>query len=269
MGKGRIIPFGFRKRDDNVAQSSMEPQKTLVEEHHPQAIRERLEGKWKRYYLGDAVLGAIDGCVTTFAIVAGVLGGKLSAGIALLLGLANLLADGFSMAVSNFQKSKSEAELIAKMRRTEERHIDQIPEGEKEEIRQIFFRKGFQGEVLQRIVEGITQNRKLWIDTMLQEEYGLSLTTPSPWRTGGVTFLAFVVVGFIPIAPFVFAAWIYAEQMFQLSFAATAIAFFGIGAIKGSIVRISLWRSGLETLLVGSIAAGLAYGVGYVLRELV
>lgn len=241
----------------------------LEAEHQPEIISERLEAKKQSSYLGDAVLGAIDGCVTTFAVVCGVLGGQLRPSVALLLGAANLLADGFSMAVSNYQRAKSERELIEKVRRTEERHIAKIPEGEKEEIYQIFRRKGFAEPILSQVVETITKDKKLWIDTMLTEEFGLSLAGTTPWKAGMATFLAFVLVGTTPLLPFVFAPIVSPSASFIWSFALTTIAFFFIGGIKGKILNLPVLRSGLETLLLGSGAALLAYGVTFGLRTLV
>jgi len=112
-------------------------------EHHPHAIRDRLLEQHRARYLGDAVLGGIDGCVTTFAVVAGAVGGNLSTGVIVILGFANLLADGFSMGVSNYLGSKSELQEIDEIRRKERLHIEKVPHGEREEIRQIFAGKGF------------------------------------------------------------------------------------------------------------------------------
>lgn len=242
---------------------------SLESAHSPDAIEQRLESAKQFNYLGDAVLGAIDGCVTTFAVVSGVLGGKLDPAIALLLGCANLFADGFSMAVSNYQRAKSEKQLIEKIRGVEEAHIEKIPEGEREEIYQIYKRKGFQEPVLSNIVEVITKDRKLWIDTMVTEEFGLQLESPNPYKAGMVTFLAFVFVGAIPLIPFLFTQILEPKQTFFTSIVLTAAAFFGIGILKGKVLRHSLIRSGLETLLVGSGAACLAYAVGHWLRGLV
>ncbi len=118
----------------------------LEAEHRPDRIRERLGAEQRHSYLGDAVLGGIDGCVTTFAVVAGCAGGGLPAGVAILLGLANLLADGFSMAAGNFQAAKTRRDQVDRARLHEERHVEHVPEGEREEVRQIYRRKGFEGE---------------------------------------------------------------------------------------------------------------------------
>ncbi len=237
----------------------------LRRDHEPSRVKQRLDSALEHNYVGDAVLGAIDGCVTTFAVVASVVGAGLSSTIAVVLGLANLTADGFSMAVSNFQASKSEVERLDEARRDEERHIDVVPEGEKEEIRQIFERKGFDGEQLELIVEVITSDRKLWVDTMLVEELGLRVDLPNPWRAGLTTFAAFAVVGVIPLLPLMLLS---AESgyAFTASAIATVVAFFGIGMVKGVLLKGSPIASGIETLMTGSAAAGLAFGIGTWLR---
>src|SRR5262245_3025507 len=116
---------------------------SLAEQHTPKAIRERLARGPAHSYLGDFVLGAIDGCVTTFAVVAGVAGAGLSPTVVIIMGLANVLADGFSMAVGNFLGTKSDRQVVERIRRMEEMHIDKVPDAEREEIRQIFAGKGF------------------------------------------------------------------------------------------------------------------------------
>jgi VIT1/CCC1 family predicted Fe2+/Mn2+ transporter len=239
--------------------------------HTRAAIQERIESGPSHSYLGDFVLGAIDGCVTTFAVVAGVAGAGLTQGptIVIILGLANLLADGFSMAVGNFLGTKSERQVVDRVRRMEEMHIDKIPEAEREEIRQIFAGKGFDGGLLEKIVEVITRDRRRWVDTMITEEWGLPLETPSPWKSGLATFVAFVLAGSVPLLPFLLPiAWT-ATTAFAVSAAATGVAFLLIGLAKGFVVQRSPLLSGIETLLVGGGAAVLAYGVGYWLRAVV
>ena len=238
----------------------------LEDEHLPQAIARRLAMHRRHGYVGDAVLGAVDGCVTTFAIVAAAVGGGFSEIVVIVLGFANLLADDFSMAVSNYLGTKSEREEVVRARQIERKHIETIPAGEREEIRQIFGRKGFSGEVLERVVDVITSNPNLWVDTMLTEELGLQLDGPHPVRAALATFLAFVIVGLIPLAPFV-VSMMDADQRFIASATATAIAFFSVGVIKGKILERALMRSGLETLLIGGTAATLAFLVGAWLRH--
>jgi hypothetical protein len=152
----------------------------LYAEHFPEAVRARLRARRPSQNVSDAVLGGIDGCVTTFAVVAGVVGAGFPATVALILGLANLLVDGFSMAVSNFESIKTQQENIEATIKTEEEHIREIPEGEQEEIRQIFADKGFGGETLEKIVNTIIQDRRLWIETMLTEDTACKKPGPAP-----------------------------------------------------------------------------------------
>jgi VIT1/CCC1 family predicted Fe2+/Mn2+ transporter len=240
----------------------------LQAQHTPSAIAARLAAKKPHSYVGDAVLGAIDGCVTTFAVVSGVVGAHLSPGVALVLGLANLCADGFSMAVSNYQKTASEAQRIVQARRMEEQHIAEVPEGEREEIRQIFAQKGFQGPLLEEIVAVMTQDRQRWVETMLTEELGLPPTGPVPLTAALVTFAGFVLAGLIPLVPFVFSLPLSAPVLFVTSACATGITFMLIGVLKGHVLEQPRLRSGFETLLVGGGAAALAYVVGVWLRRI-
>ena len=238
------------------------------EEHTPSAVAARLAAASRHSYLGDFILGAVDGAVTTFAVVAGVAGADLPNAVALILGGANLLADGFSMAAGNYLSTKADQQFVERVRRTEDRHIEAFPEGEREEVRQIFAAKGFEGDVLEHIVEVITQDRKRWVDTMITEEFGLQLDTPSPTRAALATFAAFALSGLIPLLPFFVAGDLSTRSKFGISTAATAVTFFIIGVVKGRFVHRNWFHSGLETLGVGSVAAALAYWVGVALKSL-
>ncbi|GAB6259940.1 VIT1/CCC1 transporter family protein [Photobacterium sp. 53610] len=239
----------------------------LSEEHRPEAIREKLSRPAKENVASDVVLGGIDGCVTTFAVVSGVVGAGFSPVVALVLGFANLIADGFSMAVSNYESIKTHGEFIQSIRDTEQEHIQKIPEGEREEIRQIFQNKGFTGETLEKIVDTISADQQLWIDTMLIEEHGVQKTNRNPVKAAMATFTSFVLVGSVPLIPFMIPGL---EPNLQFAFSAclAALMFFSIGALKSRLFDKPVFRSGISTLFTGGTAAVLAFLVGFVLREI-
>ena len=239
----------------------------LIQDHLPEVIERRLRQTPKPENLSDAVLGGIDGCVTTFAVVSGAFGAGFSSSVALVLGFANLFADGFSMGISNYESIKVQQEFAEDIRKTEENHIDEIPAGEREEIRQIFQQKGFKGEILSEIVETISKDRQLWVETMLTEEHGLQRHGPSPLRSASVTFAAFVLVGMMPLVPFLIPA-LEMKCQFILSFFLAGIMFFLIGMLKSFIFVKPLFRSGLSTLLTGGMAAGIAFLTGHIFRQL-
>lgn len=232
--------------------------------HTLEAISERLSSGPGHNYLRDFIYGGIDGAVTTFAVVAGVVGAELSAAVILIMGFANLVADGFSMAASNFLGTRAERDDFERLEAVERRHIEVIPEGEREEVRQIFMRKGFDGDDLERVVSLITADRSRWVRTMLTEEYGLPADVRSPWRAAFATFAAFCLCGLVPLVPYVFGA----REAFLLSTVMTGGVFFAIGSVKSRWSTDSWWRSGLSTFAVGGLAASLAYAVGLLLRSL-
>jgi Ca2+-transporting ATPase len=275
---GRRRRSGGRFPDVGAKRSSSGPSREelsrdglarLQEEHAPEAIRSRLAATPAVSYLRDFVYGAVDGTVTTFAVVAGAAGARLSATVVIVLGAANLIADGFSMAISNFLGSRADQQLENRRRREEERHIELVPEGEREEIRQLLARKGFRGGDLDRATEVLTSNPAVWVETMLREEHGFSGAPRQPHRAALATFAAFVLVGFLPLAPFAYqlAAPGHGGSPFGWSALATGVAFFGTGAVKSRFVEERWWVEGLRTLLLGGAAAALAYAVGGLLHS--
>lgn len=257
-GKSRSA---FKKRDiEAVKEAHGEKEIRASMEHH------QASGS----FVGDFVYGAIDGSVTTFAVVSGVAGAGLAPNIVIILGAANLLADGFSMAVGNYLSTKSENEFIEQERKREEWEIEHYPKGEVAEIREIFRKKGFRGTGLDAVVKTITSDKKVWVDTMMSEELGLLREKNSPFRKGFVTFISFVTVGFIPLVSYVLSYVVESVKAvaYPTSVTLTFITFFLIGSAKIYVTGKNWFRSGLETLAIGGLAAGIAYSIGYLLRGL-
>ncbi len=225
-----------------------------------------------KWHFDDFIYGSIDGAVTTFAIVAGVVGAGLSPGIILILGFANLFADGFAMAAANYQATKAKMEFIDMKQKQEEWEIDNMRNQEKEEIRTIYREKGFKGQLLEDIVRIITSRRKVWVDTMMREELGLIKDDKKPIDSSVSTFIGFNMVGVIPLIPFViFLIFDFnvTSNVFFYSILSVIAAFLLVGMIKGKIVKKSMIRSGINTIIIGGVAATAAYVIGYGLHFLV
>ena len=144
-----------------------------------------------------------------------------------------------------------------------------MPEGEREEIRQIFAAKGFEGNDLERVVGVITSDPELWTETMMREELGFGAAEPNEYRAAAATLTAFLTVGFLPLTVYVYDAATAGdvENAFTWSAVMTGVAFLVVGALKSRFVDQSWWRSALETLVVGGLAAVLAYATGAFLQS--
>jgi vacuolar iron transporter family protein len=236
----------------------------MEHEHTREAIHRRLSAGPEQSYLRDWVYGGIDGTVTTFAIVAGVIGAHLAPRVILILGGANLIADGFAMAASNYLATRSEYEEFERAEAVELRHIKIYPEGEREEVSEILRGLGIAGDLLGRVVAAITADRDRWVRMMLRYEYGLPAAVRSPWRSAGSTFSAFLVCGVVPLVPFVEGM----QSPFWVASVATSLTFVLIGALKSRWSLQPWWKSGLVTFAIGGSAASVAYVVGAWLRNL-
>jgi VIT1/CCC1 family predicted Fe2+/Mn2+ transporter len=230
--------------------------------HTSEAIRARLTQDPRVSYLRDWIYGGIDGVVTTLAVVAGVVGADLPSMVLLVLGVANLVADGFAMAAASYSGTQAERDDYDRLLAVERRHIAAVPDGEREEIRQIFAGKGFSGDALELIVARITSDDALWAKTMVVEEYGLAPTPRSPALAALSTFAAFVLCGLVPLVTFLGAGGLVPCGI------ATGLVFFAIGAIKSRWSLTTWWRSGIATFLIGMSAAALAFLVGFGFRML-
>jgi VIT1/CCC1 family predicted Fe2+/Mn2+ transporter len=226
-----------------------------------------------KWTIEDFVYGATDGAVTTFAIVAGVVGASLSPSIVIILGFANLFADGFAMAVGNYLSTRSKLEYEERERKRQYKEIEDFPERKTSEIRNIYAEKGFKEELLEKVTNVIISNRKIWTDILLKEKTGIiDKENVNPIFKAITTFVAFNLVGLIPLLPFIFALIINnpssgssSQIIFAYSSVFTALSFFSIGVISGKVVGKSPVRSGFITLIIGGIAAIVSYIVGTLL----
>jgi VIT1/CCC1 family predicted Fe2+/Mn2+ transporter len=221
-------------------------------------------------YIAEFVYGGIDGAITTFAVVAGASGAHLPISVCIILGVANLIADGFSMSVGNFFSTKADRDAYDRHVAIEYWEIEHLREKEIQEIREIYEKKGFKGELLEQVVNTIIADKDVWVDTMMKEELEMTKDEKTPFQTATVTFIAFVLIGTIPLLSYL-GAYIFPIQnsyLFPMSCALTGIGLSIVGYFKSVITEKSKVRGISETLLLGGVAALLSYYVGAVLENL-
>lgn len=226
--------------------------------------------KHRYNWLPDFVYGGSDGAVTTFAVVAGVAGAQLSTAIILILGFANLFADGFSMAVGKYQSDHAEKERIHRVRERIDEAIHSDPEGQKEALGKILKKRGFKGKDLERAVHVISSNEAVWVDTMMRNKYHLIDEHIYPMKGALATFIAFNLVGFVPLAAYVFnpLLGLDSKELFYGTIFFTLLALFGVGVVKAKVVQGKWFVAGLGTMMFGGTAAAIAYLVGFLLRNI-
>lgn len=224
-------------------------------------------------YLGNLVYGGLDGIITTFAVVSGVVGASLSPEIILILGLSNLLADGFSMATGAYLSAKSEQEVHAREREHISEQIVKHPEKEKMSLIQGYRQQGYPEEDAQHLAEIISRDPGRWVSTSMAKKLLLLPQKRKPVLEGLAAFIAFAVAGAIPLliyfADLLLPFSLSATAAFLWAMALSAGALFGLGAAKVFVTRGNALRSGIQMLVVGSLAGLVAFAVGTFLKNLV
>ena len=211
--------------------------------------------------LRDLVFGANDGLVAAFAVVSGVHGAAVSTRIILLAGLAELIGGTLAMGLGAFLAVKSEREFILTEREREEREVREFPDEERKEVRNIFARKGFRGQALEQMVQHVTADPVFWVDTMMTEELGLSaVPTGAPLRSGLVVATAYALGASFPVIPY--ALPLEVSTAFAFSVGCTLVALFCAGAAKTRMTGRPWLRSGLETVMIGAVAAAATFFAG-------
>lgn len=228
-----------------------------VDEHH---------GHRFGSYIREIVYGGNDGIVTTFAVVAGTMGADLPHTIVIILGLANLFADGLSMATGAYLSEKSQQAQRMRIRREELQEIEDHPDMEREEVKQYLATLGFTEKDLDRAVAVVTSDKEQWADMMMAGEHGYVKGEQStPLIDGLMTFCSFVLFGAIPLVPYFLG--IAAEDRFSIAIIGTFIALVLLGGARSIVTREKLWRGPLEIVFVGALGAFVAYGVGVLLKS--
>lgn len=238
--------------------------------HNAMKSAEELHNTEQGKYIKSLVYGGLDGIITTFAAVAGVAGAKLNISIVLIMGFANLIADGLSMAIGDYLSTKAENDYNRAERAREAWEVEHYPDGEKKELVELYVHKGLSEEDAVKLTEIISKNKSVWVDVMMKEELGIIESDESPLKNALVTFFSFCFFGFIPLIIFIMSLFIVnIPNPFIIACVLTGITLFLLGALKVKITGQNWFIAGLETFLVGGVAALSAYGVGVLLGGIV
>jgi VIT1/CCC1 family predicted Fe2+/Mn2+ transporter len=215
----------------------------------------KIEGEWIR----DATLGANDGLVSILTLLAGVAGAEVSASTILIAGLAGLVAGAISMGVGAYVSAKAYRSYYRAELRKEVEEMREKPAVEREEIREIYRERGFRGELLDRVVDRITSDPRVWLKVMMTEELGLSPQFGRPFGAAAVVFVAFLIGGAVPVAPFLVTEGLAA---LVASFLVTAVGLMIAGGIRSRYTGERPVMAGLELVAMAAIGVGVALLIG-------
>ncbi len=210
--------------------------------------------------LSDVILGGQDGLVNVLGVILGVAAATHDPRIVLVAGLAATFAESVSMGAVAYTSTLADADFYESERNREYRHIRQVPHLERSEIREIYENKGFEGELLDHIVDTITSNEDVWVAVMMVEEHQLQPTNRrQALRAALVVGLSAIIGSLIPLAPFGFFS---VDASMLISVAITALVLFGVGAYKAQKTVGHPGKSGLEMAIIGTISALAGYAIG-------
>ena len=237
--------------DDGSCQLSTEEQHAHHDERDP-----HVRSRW----LSDVVLGAQDGLVNTLGVVLGVAAASADPRIVFAAGMAAGLAESFSMAAVGYTSSVARGDLFRSEREREYRHVEKAPQIEREEIRAIYVRKGFDGELLERVVETICANKDVWVAVMMAEEHELvPIDTGTSVRSAGVVGVAALAGSIVPVVPF---AFLTLRSSVIAALVLGAVLLFALGAYKAAVTTGRRMRSGTELAVIGMASAVVGYAIG-------
>ncbi|MFW9882544.1 MAG: VIT1/CCC1 transporter family protein, partial [Candidatus Thorarchaeota archaeon] len=215
------------------------------------------------------ILGLNDGLISTFTLLVGVAVATLASTgsntIVLITGFAAMVSGAISMGLGEYISSKSVYNYIKNELKKEKAEIELFPDEEREEVREIFEKMGMKGQTLDACVESITSNKQVWIDFLTKSELGLE-EPENPILGAILTFLAFIFGSFLTLFAYLFDLGLVS---LVLSSIISFSMLFIVGALKTKITGEHKIRSGLEMVLIGTVAFIASFGIGTVLDQLI
>lgn len=210
----------------------------------------------------DIVIGMSDGLTVPFALAAGLTGAVAAtargAAIIVTAGFAEIAAGSIAMGLGGYLAAKTDSEHYASELDREYRETVELPEVEIEEVAKVFREYGMSEQQMQPVVAAITSNQKRWVDFMMRFELGLEAPDPArAARSAGTIAASYIVGGLVPLAPYILMKQV--MSALWVSIGVTLLALFVFGAIKGHYTGVKPWRGGVQTVLVGGLAAAAAF----------
>jgi len=225
------------------------PQTPHVEQHFTGSERIR-----------DVVIGMSDGLTVPFALAAGLSGAVAATGIVVTAGLAEVAAGSIAMGLGGYLAARSDTEHFLSERRREEQEVREVPERERQEIVDLLQQYGVSPSDSASVVSALEARPDKWVDFMMKFELGLEEPNPKRALQSALTIaVAYIAGGMVPLTPYFFASS--ATGALGWSVAMTLVALVIFGYVKGRFTGAHPWRSAGQTLLVGGLAAGAAYGL--------
>ncbi|MDD5193199.1 MAG: VIT1/CCC1 transporter family protein [Candidatus Nanoarchaeia archaeon] len=207
----------------------------------------------------DFILGGQDGLVNVLGIILGMAVATNDSRLVIIAGLSATFAESVSMGAVAFTSSKALVDYYRSQEQKEEIEIENVPEIERIEIKDIYYKKGFRGKLLQDIVNRITSNKKMWKDIMMKEELGLAKEFAHPVKSAIIVFLASLIGSFIPLTSFFFLP---INLAVISSLIISAIALFITGAVEGRLTVGNWVKKGFQLAIIGMAAALVGFIIG-------
>ncbi len=214
-----------------------------------------------RNYARDVVLGANDALVSIFALVIGVLGSGFGSFDIFLAGMSGAIAGSISMAIGEYMSTKSQEQIYDAEKKREQEHIKHFFEEEKKELRDMYEQKGFSGEILDKIVDTISNNPQIMLKVMLEEEFGIKEEERrNPLMAMGIVFISFLLSSMIPVIPFAFISNVAAAGILVSTL--TLSGLFCVGALKSYFADANWLLGGIENVALGTAAGLITFFIG-------
>ena len=206
------------------------------------------------------MFGSLDGLLVPLGVVSGVAGGTANTKIVIVAGVVEAFAGALSMGAGEYLSGKSETQVQAAAIRAEMDEIETIPDVERREIALLFINEGLTAEDAAVVADKVTTSRRSWVNTMVEKELGLSAEPAgSPLKDSLAMGLSYILASVVPLAPYFFLP---ISAAFALSVALTALVLVALGAVKGRLAKMSLWRSAAQVVVVGIASAAGGYLLG-------